>query len=343
VRYDPEDEGSPKLSIQVDRKRPVVVKKRRVYRNEDEAWTNADMTDMLSGNTDYVITPQQVQALSTALIADAQPADNEGEDGKAPPIIIDGGTTHHTTNTNDLLYDIQDCNIQVYGIAGKSKCQEKGKLALRLSNNNILILKDVLFVPSSTKNLIAEHRIAEEFIKTKTGHRITFRNMKGDIILEGKRKTRHGLFTLCYTERVAAPGAISLATRAVLQTNNGVSLDRWHQRLGHVNHESIVLAHNEKRMLGMKLPAKCTKTFCECCQEGKQKWKPVRWMKEKDDMAPGEYLHCDTIVMPKRPRSKDKYVQVFVDDKSTFGWIVLTSTNDNLHNVIRTVIERVKA
>jgi hypothetical protein len=310
-----------RLTIPVTKKRwaakkPVVVKKRRVYANENEAWLHEDIGDMLSGKRDFELKTKD-------------------------SYVLDCATTHHISNKLSSLYDVLDYTVMLKGVNGRQRCHKKGKLALRLQNNKVLILKDVLFAPSSP-NLIAESRLAKEYVKTRKHNKVTIRDIEGRILVEAESEGSGGLFAVNH-KGVVIPEAKAHFGKTSLHKAKRDTLDKWHRRLGHTNHESIVQAHNEKRVIGMRLPAKCTKSFCPCCQEGKQKWKKVRWMTERDDLPPGEYLHCDTIVMPKRSRSKHKYVQVFVDDKSTFGWIVLTPTNDNLHEVVKTVVERVKA
>jgi len=96
------------------------------------------------------------------------------------------------------------------------------------------------------------------------------------------------------------------------------SLREWHERLGHINKQSLCDAITNKAINGVNLSNK-DDFFCKSCQLGKSHRLKFNKSKEKEEIwNPGEYIHSDVC----RPFSVasiggSKFL-LFVDEASNY-------------------------
>ena len=144
---------------------------------------------------------------------------------------------------------------------------------------------------------------------------------RGDhIVLTGKR-TGNTLYLLDLkplTTSADADNRIKLTQQAGLRA----SLLIWHQRLGHMNHQTILKMISQDLIAGLHLTSeKIPKTLCAPCEFGKFHRQPLKTGRTRATRI-GELVHSDVEgPMPFPSIGHARYYVLFTDDFS--GWRVV--------------------
>ena len=178
--------------------------------------------------------------------------------------FIDSGATKHMTCNSSLLFDFKqyDHPLKIYlGESSVVLAEGEGKVPLPTYDglhDNFLALHNLLFVPKLTKNLLSVPAMAQ------MGAEICFDKEKCTVIKNGKKITiGHMLNGKLF--RVNTPEFAHLSTMS-----NILSLDMWHQRLGHLNHEHINQLKKKDLVDGLEIDKNTSyEKNCESCALGK--------------------------------------------------------------------------
>ena len=122
-------------------------------------------------------------------------------------------------------------------------------------------IKDVLHVPTITKNLVSVGQLVEQGMQVRFNNNKCFIEKDGRVIAKGRRDGR--LFILDSNEVKPAMYAEGLKT----ETN----IELWHKRIGHVNLQRLRGMQSKGLVLGLPaFDSKRVDRVCEACQLGIQ-------------------------------------------------------------------------
>jgi hypothetical protein len=175
---------------------------------------------------------------------------------------IDTGATRHICADRSCFFSLQTATggsvLMGNGVVATVRGVEQ--VSLKLTSGKILVLKDVLYVPTMTRNLLSGSMLCRQGIKLVFESNKAVFTKSGSFV--GKGYECGGMFRLSVVDTTANIFCSSYS-------NNNIDL--WHSHLCHVNRDAIV------RMSKMDLIL--TYNFdrnheCEVCVQAKQPRKP---------------------------------------------------------------------
>lgn len=190
---------------------------------------------------------------------------------------------------------------------------------------------DVLYVPSIFTNLISASRLLARGLDFST-RRGVITNSSGTVV--GEMNVINNLFIL-RTESTALPVR-------VLPTVNAkkVSIDVWHQRLGHLNLGQL----KQLRDLadGIEFDQLPARSVCESCSLSNI-YKHYRRASATVTSEPFELVHSD-VVGPLRPQGIDgsNYFISLTDDYTRYSFVRPIKTTKSVGLVIREFVKIVR-
>jgi hypothetical protein len=238
--------------------------------------------------------------------------------GKPNHLIIDTGCTDHIITQKELFENLQPCSIKSVKDPKGNLTPVKGigdvpvKLHLKNGKEEEMVLRNVLYVPTSQVNLLSVNRCI------RFGHKFMFN--KG----EAKLKLNHGpqvdltedsgLFFLRITfQRFSAYESTCNTSKAAVKGD----MNLWHQRLGHLNKEDV------KRTIGCE---DNPREVCETCALGKQSSKPVPKETQNKSKKTLELVYSDILGPFEVPSlSGYRYAITFIDEYSKLSIVKFMS------------------
>jgi len=230
--------------------------------------------------------------------------------------LLDSGASKHMCFHREWFSKLDDSYRKSVSLGDNSTCEVKGRGVIKIKmyvdgtwlNGK---LEDVLFVSSLRKNLFSTG------VCTSKGYVLKFEsdNVKisrnNSIMAYGVRQSNN-LFRLLvkvvFTDEANAVSVDSLRT--------------WHERLGHINCQSLREMVRKDLVNGISL-SDGDKFFCESCQLGKQHrllFKSKR--RDNRNIKIGEFIHTDVCgPMSEASVGGSRYFLLFKDDKSSFHHI----------------------
>ena len=185
-------------------------------------------------------------------------------------------------------------------------------------DDNFLALYNVFFVPNLTKNLLFVPAMAQ------MGVEICFDKEKCTVIKNGKKITiGHMLNGKLF--RVNRPEFVHLSTMS-----NTLSLDIWHQRLGHLNNDYINQLKKKDLVDGLEIDENTPyETNCESCALGKMHRQPFPKRGSYCATQPLEIIHTD-LCGPIQVESLggSRYILMFTDDYSRYTVVYCLKSKD---------------
>ncbi|UYV60728.1 hypothetical protein LAZ67_1002045 [Cordylochernes scorpioides] len=229
--------------------------------------------------------------------------------------IADSGATDHMTFRREWFSTFEEIPEGVHPV-----CLGDGKKIYANGKGNIDILSyvdsqeinatllDVLYIPELETNLFS--------ISTATKHGLT-------LICKGNR------IKLTKNSKVLVTGIkdnsnlyrIFIKAKQSSQTHVAqLSLDIWHQRMGHVNPIKLTqMFENNVFEENIKIREKPDSLLCEACIYGKQNRKVFHASTSPNSTYPGELIYSDVCgPMSKRSPGGSLYFVSFKDDFSRF-------------------------
>ncbi|MBW0535465.1 hypothetical protein O181_075180 [Austropuccinia psidii MF-1] len=221
-------------------------------------------------------------------------------------IVIDSAATHHMFNDKSLFTNLVLCAPFVVstGDPTSNLCAEgKGTVSLLISGK-LLRLKNCLYIPRISHNLISMIQLLEELI-----------------VIERLAKER---FKLVINHETTITGQIINGLMSVTHEEPKALMsigDVWHHRLGHPSNQAV-------KTLG--LPP--LSAACETCMLGKSTLLPFSSSFEKVDQ-PLECVHVD-LVGPITPESISgfRYFLTIVDQFTSFKTVRFLKTKSEAFN-----------
>ena len=251
------------------------------------------------------------------MLGGLKPATTEKMTGKA--WIIDTGASNHMTGTIGDLRDLREITQCPVGLPDGSSAIATKEGTVTLESN--LCLKNVLYVPGLTCNLISVSQLTDHyncFVQFTNGLCVIQDRTSRMLIGAGER--RDGLYYFRGMSRVHA-----------MKVNGVASLDLWHKRLGHPSLQVTKLVPE----VDLRDKNKRLNKNCDVCQRAKQSRDKFPVSKHKAS-AIFELIHCD-LWGPYRTISScgASYFLTIVDDLSRAVWIYLLVEKKEVPNILK--------
>lgn len=226
---------------------------------------------------------------------------------------FDSGATKHMTNNKELLKNANAAGGRVFAANSSTMdIEATGTVTLFPSGANPIEVKDVLYVPNLSTNLLSVSQIVEK------GFRMTF-GQSGCTVYDRKGRIRgigERVGNLFRLKQRGTEAEQSLACKSV-------PLETWHKRMGHLGYDNL-----------MKLP-KITKGVdfsntehddCKICPMGKAARVPFpKGGSRATEIL--ELVHSDICgPMPTPSIGGSRYLLSFIDDKSRKVFVAFLKT-----------------
>ncbi|UYV85025.1 hypothetical protein LAZ67_X004328 [Cordylochernes scorpioides] len=237
--------------------------------------------------------------------------------------VIDSGATHHMTPNRRYFSTLNDENVgQVTTIDGTSHSNiGRGNAQVDLINNSgqlrSIVAQNAMFVPGIRHGVLSVLQIVEN------GHEVIF-DKKGCHIYDNDhnlmiRAEKRGRLYLVRTAPSRFPES-GECSNSIAQTNNfrKFPLNLWHQRLMHINYDTIVDMMKREVVIGLNCqagkPDKCSD--CMIGKSTKRLFLNLRSTKETQTLA---LVHCD-LMGPFNIESwgGSRFVLTIIDDASRY-------------------------
>ena len=176
-------------------------------------------------------------------------------------LIVDSGCTGYMIKDRELFIDMDTTMRGSVGNADASKSSVDGCGTVQLwvkdstGKPRRIELKDAMFVPSYSNNLVSVKRLNDSGVKVEFGDRPRMCAPDGTVFPITCRKN------LFYLQTVSSP--------INGQAMKAETLTRWHERLGHANKKDV--AALTQQVEGMQILPGRGETVCEPCSTQKAK------------------------------------------------------------------------
>ena len=241
--------------------------------------------------------------------------------------LYDSGATRHMSGFIHKFVNFIKIDPIPITAADKRTFQAigKGDMYVNIPNksrtNSQILLKDVLYAPSMGVTLVSISKIASAgstVVFTGNFCRIYNKNR----VMIGEIKVKGGLYRVHYS----ASGVEGYS----VQTNEILTVDELHRRLGHVSHERAKHLVKKGSVEGIELQAGDEATTCEPCESAKGARKAVTKVREGGRCpAVGDEIHSDLWgKAPVESINHKLYYVSFTDDHSRYTNIYLLHSKD---------------
>ena len=230
--------------------------------------------------------------------------------------LADSGTTSHITNMRNAITDYVPLKArQVNGIGNESLVVAgRGMVEIESFIGKTKIsfkLKDVLYVPNATHNLISISRLDQE------GGHAEIKNGTLNMYSKGGKQLaratlKKGLYALNARAKLYPLANINIA-RVQTEPNQW---EDWHKRLGHISYAGLKQLYQQGLVDGMIVDENSPTPDCEACIQAKHTRNPFPKMEIPNRAeTPGTLTHSD-VWGPARTESigGSKYYISFTDD-----------------------------
>lgn len=225
---------------------------------------------------------------------------------------VDSGSTSHMTKMRDWIFNFRHESLDV-AVASGENLKVKGRGDIELTND--LVIRNSLYVPDITHNLLSVNQITEKDL-TVVFDKIGFKILDNKSITIAKGIKENGLY------KMLLPKPSEEAFFASSSSISKASATVWHKRLGHANRYSMQLLQ-EKLADGIQFTDKNKKEDCVACIMGKQANKPFP---TKGSRAKGilDLVHSDVAgPMSVSSWGGANYILTFTDDYTRKSFVYL--------------------
>ncbi|UYV82299.1 hypothetical protein LAZ67_21001652 [Cordylochernes scorpioides] len=178
--------------------------------------------------------------------------------------IIDSGATSHMTSCFELLKDSENKERKII-LADDTQIESKaiGNVKIKTKEENLLILKDVLFVPQIKGNLLSVGKLLQDYQRIIfSKDKCTIIDFKDQVILEAPKIDDFYIIN-------------SSGSRDEEDKVFKVNWDIWHKRLGHPNENYMTIMKNKNLVYKFDCISKGDLNDCITCIKSKYSRKPT--------------------------------------------------------------------
>jgi hypothetical protein len=183
------------------------------------------------------------------------------------------------------------------------------------NSNSIVHLNNILHCPEVSPNLLSINKFCKDnncHFKFTDTYFLVKDNQTGEILLQGLSKD--GLYPMQLKKF-----SRNKARRYVILIGIKTTVDVWHSRLGHPNHQVLQFMLKHQQIPVLK--SKSNKLLCIPCQLAKSRKLPF-CDSSRVTSAPLELIHSDVWTSPVLSTNGYKFYIIFVDDFSCYTWLV---------------------
>jgi transposase InsO family protein len=250
--------------------------------------------------------------------------------------VLDSGASHHITSNDAWLTAQRPASGEssiTFGNGAKASVSTIGNVCLTTGPNQVITLRDVMYIPSAPVNLLSIPRAIDR------GARFDF-STSGCTIRVNERvvanANRHpnGLYYVS--------GEPTFALLAKPKENG----ELWHRRFGHLGYDNLTRLAKEDMVKGLDVNLDALRAskdeICEPCVSAKQHREPFP-DSTTDSHKPLELLHMDLCgPLPVPSLSGCKYVITFLDDFSKYSVVRVVKHKDETAGLVQEVIKRLE-
>lgn len=257
---------------------------------------------------------------------------------------VDTGATSHMCTSKDVFVTFDPSkkgHVELAELNKSSEVQGIGSAVIKCIVDDQVKefhLKDVLYIPSLSCNLISGKKLAKDgFSMNLSGDSIT-------IIKSGKvhavarlGQNFSGLYAIKMLEK-AAVGTACVAVNIGEHTENCQHV--WHRRFGHRDPSAIKILVEKGLASGIKLSDCGRREVCECCVKGKMARKPFPKQSESETHAILDLIHTDVCgPIPTPSPGKKRYTMTIIDDYSRYTWVYFLKEKSEVNTILKQFIE----
>ena len=249
-----------------------------------------------------------------------------------PAWYMNTGATEHLTNELAKLNPREPYTgtDQVRTANGSGMhISHTGQASLLTPTSKIIHLRNLLCVPSVTRNLLSVKKLTRDnnvLVEFHPFHFFVKDRATQDVLLRGR--IRNGLYSL----DVPATPQVFHAVR--------VTPSQWHSRLGHP--ATPIVSHVLRRHELPLVSSNKETPVCDACQQGKSHQLPFT-ISSHVIKAPLELIYSDVWGHAQTSVSGHNYYVSFIDAYSRFTWLYLLKRKSDVFNVFvqfQTHVER---
>lgn len=237
----------------------------------------------------------------------------EPTDGLKDVWLADSGASKHITYRRDWFVDFQATSGDVIRLGDNGLCNIDGIGTIKVEafgngKWNSVTLHNVLYVPKIKKNLFSVGAV------TALGYTLTFKDEH--VLVSKDRKT-----VVCGLRQSngICRMFIRMPNKTIPEVNySGSDLQRWHERLGHINVKELCHMVKSGMINDIKLN-EANDFFCEACHLGKSVRMPKRHSSNEKTYKAGEFIHSDVCgPMSMNSIAGSRFFVTFIDEFSNY-------------------------
>jgi transposase InsO family protein len=237
--------------------------------------------------------------------------------------LIDSGASNHMTGQRDILSCLSEKKFSQKVTLGDDyqyPIKGVGESNYKLNSGTPMKMKDVIYVPSLTKNLLSISALE------KKGFRVAF--LDGEALMWAKGKTMKEAIVIGKEEG----GLYKLKGHSEAAMAHAIEnpCELWHRRLAHINYKA--LPYICKAVTGLQELKVDHEGVCNGCAQGKN---IKNSFPKRNSKAEGvlELVHSDVCgPMPSSSINGYVYYVSFIDDYSHKTWVYLLKSKDEVFN-----------
>jgi hypothetical protein len=235
--------------------------------------------------------------------------------------LIDSGASKHMTSQRDIHSFLTEKKFPQKVTLGDDyqyPIKGVGESNYKLDSGTPMKMKDVLYVPSLTKDLLSISSLE------KKGFKAAF--IDGEVLMWPKGKTMEEAILIGKEEG----GLYKLKGHSEVALTHSIEnpCELWHRRLAHINYKA--LPYVSKEVTGLPKFKVDHEGVCNGCAQGKNIKNPFS---KRDSKAGGvlELIHSD-VCGPKPSTSINGYVYYvsFIDDYYRKTWVYFLKSKDEV-------------
>ena len=266
--------------------------------------------------------------------------------------IIDSGASRHMCANEESFSHISETKVKHITLANnfKIKTAGKGDITLNCTNKNGLYqvkLKNVLYIPEITSNLLPVSRFAKKGAKIEfSGNTCVIKNQFNNIITTASIQDK-GIYKIHLNDFSSSKNIhlkqqplactsnfelISTSANTKSSTTNDMHI--WHRRLGHLNYKYLNQLQNAAEGISFK---NSTPPLCEPCIQGKFVKNPFKPTSSRAQHIL-DLIHTDLCEADRTSFDGYKYFLIFYDDHLRMKFVYLLKNKFQTPKIFQTFI-----
>ena len=254
--------------------------------------------------------------------------------------LVDSGSTDHITFDKSNMIDFVEFEKPEFLIVANGQKEQivgEGTVQVKLESGSTFLLYNVKYVPSSKKRLLSVGKAYLDGINVNImGIECFLTDSQGNLVGHAEHIYPYQWFRdLSIKERKVTFSSDTKLTESCITQVQKMSVDLWHQRLGHLSPSNMARMQKEEMVSGMTLPSTDLSKYigtcgkCDACLSGKQASGPFKLTHHKCTQ-PLEVVHAD-LMGPISPEGLDgqTYALCVLDDFTEYSAVVLLKNKNN--------------